>query len=404
MSGSQDYLCSPSKSWLERYEELADVAYPRNVVEDVVEPFRPSEVITSTPHRRSSPDRQGWSERHRDRPGSPQRRSRSRSPSGAEPESATSPRRFDRARSPVSPSRLERGRSPGSEDRGVRFDMSPRRLEAPYEYESRRSRSPLVDRGLDNVAKSPITGESIDEIVKKYSSPRELPRIDDRPESCDLEVEGHGQRVGPVTSPPSLGAQMTYSPYRGPIQDEIHTQPYYGPYVNPVSADLTEPKRVKPSVPPSAASSIINKVHNPVSDERIEELCYKYRNRMARSASTTPKPQPKVHFRSKSDNFRSEPGLDLGTPLMSRSEVKLDLGPSLTRSDTVSRSDYDWMSGRFENAVLQIEQLERNIKTLRMEVNSLTAAKKQAEMRVSIQLFQGYLWNSKTSCFCGPPP
>ncbi|WAR12172.1 PMFBP-like protein [Mya arenaria] len=139
----KDYLCSPSKSWLERYEELADMSYPRVVVEDMVEPFRPSQLVTSTPYKDSARSRL-------------EQDGRSRSPDGTRGE------------------RHSRSRSPGGEERGVRFDISPR--ESRVDFEDRRSRSPLRSSANygDNIIensrpKSPYR-ETVDDIIDKLES------------------------------------------------------------------------------------------------------------------------------------------------------------------------------------------------------------------------------------------
>lgn len=326
-SKGTDYLCSPAKSWLQRYEQLEDIAYP-TVVEDVVEPFGQGHLMTSTPYR-----------------------SRSHS--------------ADRAGGELDQKYVG--------DKEVRFDQSA----------SERSRSPvrsgarygnLENRNSETQVKSPVNVGSltIDDIVKRYSLPKELPVVDDRERSQSPSGRSRSKSPSDLADrnipPPTIPAQMTYSPYRGPIQDEIHTQPYYGPIVSTIRTDVNEPSPVRKGQGSGDAARIINKVHNKVSDERIEELSSRYRERMARKQYR----QTKAHYRSKSDNFRSD--LDEGVP---RSKVK-------------GHTD-DWMVRKFENAVLQIEKLESTIKCLRMEVNSLTASKKQAEMRVSNLGFVDYL-------------
>lgn len=283
---SGDFLCSPSKSWLERYEELADRSYPGVVIEDVVEPYR--QPLTSTPHRN------------------------------------------------------------GTDPKGVKFDFD----------ENQRSRSPIhgyayntlddmeVNNITDNTRRNAPKLDVVDDIVQRYTN-RNLPG-----------GGSHSTEINCKTPPPSVRSQMTYSPYRGPIQDEIHTQPYYGPIVNTIRTDFNEPDpKLKFPSGSGSVSAIINKVHNKVSEERIEELSNKYRERMDRKNKRQIK-----HHRSKSDNAAGD--LDVS----SRSK---------------GHKGDDWILKKYENAVLQIEKLESQIKCLKMEVNSLTASKKQAEMRVS---------------------
>lgn len=333
----KDFFGSPARTWLERYEELEDIAYPTVVVDDVVEPFGQGRMMTSTPYR-----------------------SRSRS---AERIDGDSDQRL-------------------TGEKEVRFDRNV----------TERSRSPLrssanygsLEDGINQTSpKSPhdISSLSIDDIVKRYSNPKELPRIDDREGSSspsrDRSMSPRARSLSPkdgskspsefsvgYVPPPTIPAQMTYSPYRGPIQDQIHTQPYYGPIISTIRTDFNElsPSPVRKGQGSGDAARIINKVHNQVSDERVEELSSRYRERMARKQNRQTK-----HYRSKSDNFRTD--LDQGVP---RSSVK---------------GHDDWMLRKYENAMLQIEKLESSIKCLRMEVNSLTASKKQAEMRVSQLLF-----------------
>lgn len=296
-----DYLCAPSKSWLDRYEELADRSYPTIVVDDVVEPYRPP--VTSTPYRSQG------------------------------------------------------------EHKGVRFDTSAMQREE-YDLDTQRSRSPggshrtvedaevtdINRTGRQSPYRSRSGAESIEDIVQRYSPTKQLPYDDTLPSKDHL----------PTTTPPPLRSQMTYSPYRGPIQDEIHTQPYYGPIVNTIRTDFNEPDPVVTKGQGSGrAAAIINKVHNKVSDERVEELSNRYRERM----SGRLKGQAK-HQRSRSDNTVND-----------LEEV------SRSRSQNVIHESR--MNRKLENAMLQIEKLESQIKCLKMEVNSLTAGKKQAEMRVS---------------------
>jgi hypothetical protein len=300
---SEDYLCSPSKSWLERYEELADRSYPTVVVEDVIEPF--GQPYTSTPYK----------------------------PHGGD----------------------------SRDQKGVRFDTSAIQNNGNDTEEKRRSRSP--HRSMEDVEvnsinetgrKSPYRSgrESIEDIVYRYTPSRDLSLAEGRNTAINNSQE--------TVQPPPIGSQMTYSPYRGPIQDEIHTQPYYGPIVSTVRTNFNEPD---PAVLKGSgkASAIINKVHNKVSEERIEELSAQYRERMSRKFNN----HAKQHHRSKSDN------------------AVCDLDE---RSRSKGRSIDDRMFRKYENAVLQIERLEGQIKCLKMEVNSLTATKKQAEMRVSKKL------------------
>lgn len=297
---SQDFLCSPSKSWLERYEELEDKSYPI-VVEDVVEPYR--QPLTSTPYRPQIGD--------------------------------------------------------SNDQKGVRFSTNADSKQSFDLDENRRSRSPihggayrtLEDLEVNNITetgrKSPYRGgkEPIEDIVQRYT-----PKLNEYPNDT-LD------NTNKVVPPPPLGSQMTYSPYRGPIQDEIHTQPYYGPLVNTIRTNFNEPD---PALQRGSgkAAAIIGKVYNKVSDERIEELSSKYRERMSRRFNI----QTKNHHRSKSDN------------------AVCDLDES---SRSKGRKVDDRMLRKYENAVLQIEKLEGQIKCLKMEVNSLSASKKQAEMRVS---------------------
>jgi len=343
-----NYVSSPARSWLERYEELEDIAYP-TVVDDVIEPFGQGRIVTSTPYR-----------------------PRSRSADREDQDQLSSDQRY-------------------LGEKEVRFDQSA------TERSRSRSRSPFrssVNYGSlnDDInqtrPKSPhnIDSLSIDEIVKRYSNPKELPVVDDteidrsrskspRDRSMSPRLRSISPRNGSkspsefmdgLAEPPTIPAQMTYSPYRGPIQDQIHTQPYYGPIVSTVRTDFNEPPplpvRKGHSQGTGDAARIINKVHNKVSDERVEELSSKFRERMARKHT---RQTNKVHYRSKSDNFRS------------------DLEEGISRSTVKCQND-DWMLKKYENAMLQIEKLESNIKCLRMEVNSLTASKKQAEMRVSV--------------------
>lgn len=330
-----DFLCSPAKSWLERYEELEDIAYP-TVVEDVVEPFGQGHLMTSTPYRsRSRNENRGNGDIDQRQP--------------AEKEVRFDQSATERSRSPL--------RSSANYDASIDSEL--------FDISRTRTKSPISD--------------SIDEIVKRYSNPKELPRINDRDRSKsprDRSLSPRARSLSPkdgskspsefsnrMTPPPSIPAQMTYSPYRGPIQDQIHTQPYYGPIVSTIRTDINEPSPVRKVQGSGAAVEIINKVHNKVSDERVDELSTKYRERMARKQVR----QTKSHYRSKSDNFR------------------VDLEEGIPRSKVKGHTD-DWMVKRYENAVLQIEKLESSIKLLRMEVNSLSASKKQADMRVSTSL------------------
>lgn len=303
---SEDYLSSPAKSWMERYEELADRSYPIIVVEDIVEPF--GHPLTSTPYK----------------------------PHGGDTQSR--------------------------DERGVRFNKNVMPKDGYNLDETQRSRSPIHGSAygtIDDVEVTKINDKgraspyrsgavTIEDIVERYTPNTVIENLDKN------------------TPPPPIGSQMTYSPYRGPIQDEIHTQPYYGPIVSTIRTNYNDPNPASERGS-GKATAIINKVHNKVSDERIDELSTKYQERMSKRNNR----QTNNHHRSKSDITASD--LDESSRLRSKG----------------CHGD-DWMLRKFECAMLQIEKLESQIKCLRMEVNSLASSKKQAEMRVSHCLFSGF--------------
>lgn len=302
---SEDYMCSPAKSWMERYEELADRSYPIIVVEDIVEPFGHS--LSSTPYKPHGVDTQSRDERGI-------RFTSDMSKDGSNLEEA------QRSRSPI------HGSTYGTIDDVEMTDINDKGRASPY-----RSRA-----------------ATIEDIVERYTPNTVAENLDKN------------------TPPPPIGSQMTYSPYRGPIQDEIHTQPYYGPIVSTIRTNYNDPNPASDRGS-GKATAIINKVHNKVSDERIDELSTKYRERMSKRINR----QTKNHHRSKSDNTASD----------------LD---ECSRSRSKGFQGDDWRLRKFECAMLQIEKLESQIKCLRMEVNSLATSKKQAEMRVSHSLFSGF--------------
>ena len=268
VKNSEDYLCLPSKSWQDRYEDIANRSYPI-VVEDVVEPFG---IPTA--------------------------------PTGA---------------------------------------------------------TCSINRNMDGLGSIAFDETGVKVPADEYSALGT--RHDTYP--GDTHVS---HTSGRTATPPPVLSQNTYSPYRGPIQDEIHTQPYYGPIISDIITEINEPviSNYYKGVGLEKVCNLSGKVKDQVSEARIDELSNRYRERMSHKLK---RHSAKTHSRSKSDNSTAD-----------TAEMSNAVGVNKPKKD-------DWLLKKYENALLQIEKLEASIKCLKMEVNSLTASKKQCEMRVCMLLF-----------------
>ena len=189
---------------------------------------------------------------------------------------------------------------------------------------------------------------SENEITNKYSS--NLERLTS---ATRYDTNGAYDKSADTT----VFALKKVDPYSIPLGEKENV-PYRGPIVRTINQSTSH--NLEKGAGYTYPIKVINP--NPVSDERIEELSNRYRERMARQVHR--ETSLRQHNRSRSDN-------------------------SINRENTTSVSEHrelcdNLIIKKYENAMLQIDKLEGNIKHLKLEVNTLQAAKNQGEMRVSI--------------------
>ena len=207
--------------------------------------------------------------------------------------------------------------------------------EAPY----------TVTNGYDQTeAKVPYSDTSdTNEIIKRYSN------------TSRYDINGAYETSA---NSPHIGSLEKVDPYSVPL-GEKENAPYRGPLVRIAieSSDLEKgsgypyPGKVRKT--------------DPVSEERIEELSNRYKERMARAKHR----ETKQHSRSRSDNSVN----------WERSVTNREVGSVVEHREICD----NLIIKKYENALLQIDKLETNIKHLKLEVNTLQASKGQGEMRVS---------------------
>ena len=186
---------------------------------------------------------------------------------------------------------------------------------------------------------------NVREIIQRYSSGLE------RPKTSNGVYES-------ANSSHNIGTLEKVDPYSEPLGEKENV-PYRGPLVRIAieSQDLEK----------GSAYPYPGKVRktDPLSAERIDELSNRYRERMARAKHR----ETKQHNRSRSDNCINR----------EKSVTHREIGSVVEHREICD----NLIVKKYENALLQIDKLETNIKHLKLEVNTLQASKSQGEMRVS---------------------
>ena len=194
--------------------------------------------------------------------------------------------------------------------------------------------------------KLPYSSTSSHEITNRYSS-----NLESQNTATRYNMNGAYETSADL---PHIGPLEKVDPYSIPL-GEKENAPYRGPLVRTVTESYCRDlEKGSGYVYPG---KVINT--NPVSEERIEELSNRYKERMARTQQRQTKQH---HNRSRSDN-----SIDRGGSVTTHRELCDNL-----------------IIKKYETAMLQIDKLEGNIKHLKLEVNTLQAAKNQGEMRVSV--------------------
>ena len=205
----------------------------------------------------------------------------------------------------------------------------------------------------------PYNSTSENEIANKYSSD-----IDRQTTAFRYDLNGAYDISAAI---PPVFPLKKVDPYSVPLGEKENI-PYRGPLVRTI--DQSTCRDLEKGAGYAHSSKLKNS--DPLSDERIEELSNRYRERMARQKHR--ESSGRLHIRSRSDNSINRES------------------NSINREGTASVTEHrelcdNLIIKKYETAMLQIDKLEGNIKHLKLEVNTLQAAKNQGEMRVSYRKF-----------------
>ena len=277
-----------------------------------------------------------------------------------------------RSRSPENGGRMyspQRSRSPEIGHRIIVEDViEPFGLPTSGSYANGYSQGHLGSQGHDTEApnhgydqtdaKVPYNSENtsnsdVKEIIQRYSGGLDKPKTD------KFDINGAYQTSANSTH--HIGTLEKVDPYSEPL-GEKENAPYRGPLVR-IAIDSPDLERGSGYPYPGKVRKT-----DPLSAERIDELSNRYRERMARAKHR----ETKQHSRSRSDNCINR----------EQSEAKHGIGSVVEHRELCD----NLIIKKYENALLQIDKLETNIKHLKLEVNTLQAAKSQAELRVSLGL------------------